>query len=283
MDCVMRGMYPEHADPLPRANKKGNQPMHFSRICFLAVCACTLAGVYSSASAHIGLNLGYVDTSSAAYGRFRDYVDAAVGGNRSGDFTATDAAYMYVISGGQTQYCALAIEVAEQQVSTAESAISGGGTPAIARDSYLYVGGMLMDVSITYDWCGAQLSSSQRQRYSAYAEQTLYNVWNPQQASWGGRSYPWSGWSVNDPGNNYHYSFLEATIYWALASDSVTLVAAVPRRCEAAGARELFLGDGRRRQSGRARATAARIAASSANIARGAIRPAKISATRTAT
>jgi hypothetical protein len=197
--------------------------MHFSRICSSIVSACLLAGVYSSADAHIGLNLGYVDTSSTAYSRFKNYVDDAVDGNRSGDFTAVDAAYMYVISGGQTQYCALAVEVAEEQVSNAESAISGGGTPAIARDSYLYVGGMLMDVSITYDWCGGQLSSSQKQRYSAYAEQTLYNVWNPEQATWGGRSYPWSGWSINDPGNNYHYSFLEATIYWSLASDSVTL------------------------------------------------------------
>lgn len=197
--------------------------MHSFRICSFAVSACVLAGAYSSAHAHIGLNLGYVDTSSPAYARFRDYVDAAVDGNRSGDFTATDAAYMFQISGGQPQYCALAIEVAEEQVSAAESQISGGGTPAIARDSYLYVGGMLMDVSFAYDWCGAQLSSSQKQRYSAYAEQTLYNVWNHEQASWGGRSYPWSGWSINDPGNNYHYSFLEATIYWSLASDSTAL------------------------------------------------------------
>ena len=196
--------------------------MHFSRIRSFAVSACALAGVYSSAHASLGLDLSYVDTSSPAYSRFRDYVDDAVGGDRSGDFTAVDAAYMYRITGG-SQYCALAIQVAEEQVSNAESAISGGGTPSIARDSYLYVGGMLMDVSITYDWCGAQLSSSQKQRYSAYAEQTLYNVWNPEQASWGGRSYPWSGWSVDDPGNNYHYSFLEATIYWALASNSTTV------------------------------------------------------------
>ena len=28
----------------------------------------------------------------------------------------------------------------------------------------------------------------------------------------------WSGWSINDPGNNYHFSFLQATMLWALAT-----------------------------------------------------------------
>jgi hypothetical protein len=29
-----------------------------------------------------------------------------------------------------------------------------------------------------------------------------------------------SGWSINDPGDNYHYSFLRATMYWAVASQN---------------------------------------------------------------
>jgi hypothetical protein len=66
------------------------------------------------------------------------------------------------------------------------------------------------------------VSSSQRTRWAAYANQTLYNVWHPQQAQWGGRSAPWSGWGTDDPANNYYYSFLRATMYWALASGSST-------------------------------------------------------------
>src|SRR3546814_2391277 len=40
--------------------------------------------------------------------------------------------------------------------------------------------------------------------------------------TWGGRSFPWSGWSTSNPGNNYYYSFVEATMYWALASGNST-------------------------------------------------------------
>src|SRR3546814_8174420 len=46
--------------------------------------------------------------------------------------------------------------------------------------------------------------------------------WHPSDATWGGRSFPWSGWSTSNPGNNYYYSFVEATMYWALASGNST-------------------------------------------------------------
>ena len=31
----------------------------------------------------------------------------------------------------------------------------------------------------------------------------------------GRHAHPWSGWSICDPGNNYHFSFLRATMLWA--------------------------------------------------------------------
>ena len=52
------------------------------------------------------------------------------------------------------------------------------------------------------------------------AEQAVFNVWHPNDASWGGVSHPWTGWSICDPGNNYHFSFLRATMLWALATQN---------------------------------------------------------------
>jgi hypothetical protein len=193
-----------------------------SRVSFLAVSAIALAGPLSVAEAHnLDLDLSYIDTSSAAYQRFKDYVDDAVAGNPAYGFSATDATYMFEIT-GQAQYCQLAVGMVDQEVSDAEAEIASGGAPDIANDSYLYVGGALMDLSQTYDWCSAQLSDSQRSRWSAYAEQAVYNIWNPSDAQWGGNPFHWSGWAIDDPGNNYHYSFVEATMYWALASGTTS-------------------------------------------------------------
>ena len=52
----------------------------------------------------------------------------------------------------------------------------------------------------------------------AYANQAVWNVWNPSAAQWGGQPYPWTGWSINNPANNYYYSFLRATMLLGLAT-----------------------------------------------------------------
>jgi hypothetical protein len=44
------------------------------------------------------------------------------------------------------------------------------------------------------------------------------NVWNHSTARWGAKSFPWSGWSVDNPSNNYYYSFLRATMLLGLAT-----------------------------------------------------------------
>ena len=168
---------------------------------------------------HARIRLDGVNTGSRAYIRLRNWVDNAVNGSPGYDFHAADAAIMYRIT-RQAKYCALAVDLGEDQVSEAEAAIAAGGVPPIAGDSYLEVGPMLADLSLTYETCNASLSASQRQRWAAYAEQAIWNVWHHEDARWGGRSTPWSGWSVDNPGNNYHYSFIEATMFWALASGS---------------------------------------------------------------
>lgn len=171
-----------------------------------------------STTGGIVIDMSYVNQLSAQYTRFKNMVDGVVnGGGRPYGFAGADAAYMYRIT-GQSQYCTLAITIAEEQVTAAEAAINGGGRPAVSGDSYLEVGPMIQDVALAYDWCANQMNSVQRTRWANYANQAIHNVWNYNTATWGGRSYPWSGWSVNNPGNNYYYSFTNATMLWALAS-----------------------------------------------------------------
>lgn len=178
-------------------------------------------GLAVPCSAALNIDLSYVDQQSPQYQRFRDWVDQAVDGNPGYAFSATDAAYMFRLT-GESQYATLAVQMVEQQVSDAEAAIASGQVPDVAGDSYLYVGDMIGDLAITYDWCSAFTTPTQRTRWAAYAEQSIYNVWNPDQAIWGTNSSPWSGWSIDNPANNYFYSFLEATMYWSLASNSTS-------------------------------------------------------------
>ncbi|MBN8482803.1 MAG: heparinase II/III family protein [Xanthomonadales bacterium] len=197
--------------------------IRFNRLArrFAAVVAVLAAG---SAQAAITIDLSYVDTQGSAYTRFRNWVNQAVAGNPGYEFSATDAAMMARIS-GQANYCTLAVSMIETQVATAEARIAAGQNPAVASDSYLQAGPMIGDLALTYDWCAAQVSASQRTRWAAYAERTIANIWTPAQAQWGGRAASWSGWGTNDPANNYYYSFLRATMYWALASNSSTWMA----------------------------------------------------------
>lgn len=175
------------------------------------------------ATYQLPITLPYVDRNSAAYTRFKGWVDTAVNGNPGYGFAAIEAAMMYQLS-PEAKYCNLAVKMVEQQVASAESAIASGGRPAIAGDSYLDVGPLISDLAMTLRTCSATITSSQRQRWSAYAEQAIWNIWNFNNAKWGGRSFPWSGWSTDNPGNNYYYSFVEATMYWGLASGNTTWI-----------------------------------------------------------
>ncbi|MET0581910.1 MAG: hypothetical protein ABWX88_09950 [Pseudoxanthomonas sp.] len=171
----------------------------------------------------------YTSIGSPAYARFKSWVDSAVNGSPGYAFAAIEAAMMYQLS-PETKYCTLAVNMVERQVADAEAAIAAGSNPEVAGDSYLEVGPMIADLSMTLHACSAFISGAQRTRWSAYAEQTVWNVWNYNSARWGGRSAPWTGWSVGNPGNNYHYSFLEATMYWALATNNPTWMAELRNR-----------------------------------------------------
>jgi hypothetical protein len=160
-----------------------------------------------------------IDTTSSEYTRFVAYVDRALAGNPDYGYSPSDAMIRYSLT-GNTAYADLAITEVDAQVRAAESTIALGQRPEVAFDSYLYVGDLISALALTYDWAFSRLTPTQKTRWKAYADQAIYNVWNPTQAAWGGTPMTWSGWSINNPGNNYHYSFLEATMYWAVASQN---------------------------------------------------------------
>ena len=118
---------------------------------------------------------------------------------------------------GDISYCTFAVTGVEQWVASEEALVEGGGRAAVAGDSYLEVGHFVGDVAMVLDWCHGRTTPAQRTRWLAYADQAVWNVWHHQQATWGGRSYPWTGWSVNNPSNNYYYSFLRATMLLGIA------------------------------------------------------------------
>src|SRR5262249_41031549 len=73
--------------------------------------------------------------------------------------------------------------------------------------------------ALTYDWCFDMVSASQRQRWLAYADQTVWNVWHPDTAVYGGHSAAWTGWATHDPSDNYYYGVLRATMLVGLAAN----------------------------------------------------------------
>jgi hypothetical protein len=148
--------------------------------------------------------------------RFKGIVDNWVNGTDYWGFSAWNGALMGQLT-SDPKYCTKAISVVDAQVSAAESAIASGSAPTVANDSYLDAGGMIGDVALVYDWCFDKVTSSQKTRWLAYANQAVWNVWHNTDAKWGGRTFPWTGWATNDPSDNYYYSFLRATMLLGLA------------------------------------------------------------------
>jgi len=160
-----------------------------------------------------------VNQNSTAYSRFKAGADAALRGDPPYAYSAMQSVIMFKIT-GNVAYINDAISRVEAFVTAAENAAANGRVPAIASDSYLDVGPYMEELALTYDYAFDRLTAAQQQRWAAFAEQTLHNLWNPTSASWGGVPHSWSGWATCDPGDNYYFSFMRATMLWALASKS---------------------------------------------------------------
>lgn len=154
---------------------------------------------------------------SPAASRFRAYVDSALGGNTPYDFQGWHAALIYALTGDEA-YGQLAIAHVDAMVAEDEALVAGGSAPLVAADSYLEVGPRVGDMAMVFDWCFELLSEEQRARWIGWGNQAVYNVWHHEEASWGGQPMPWSGWAVDDPVNNYYFSFLRATMLLGLAT-----------------------------------------------------------------
>jgi hypothetical protein len=154
---------------------------------------------------------------TAAATRFKNNVDQWLNGADIWGFQAWYGALISQLT-GTTSYCTKAVATIESQVTTAEAKIAANQAPEVAADSYLGVGDLIGDLAMVYDWCFNQTSSAQRTRWRAYANQAVWNVWHHTTAKWGNATIPWSGWSVDDPSDNYYYSFLRATMLLGLAT-----------------------------------------------------------------
>ncbi len=155
--------------------------------------------------------------NTAAAGKLRTKVDQWVDGANIWGFQAWNGALLGQLT-GNPKYCTKAVAVVEAQVVAAETAIAGGTRPEVALDSYLQIGELVGDLALVYDWCHDRVSPSQRTRWLDYANQAIWNVWHPAEAKWGSTVFPWSGWSTDNPSNNYYYSFLRATMLVGLAA-----------------------------------------------------------------
>ena len=154
--------------------------------------------------------------------RFKEMVDRWVAGGDVYNFSSWNAALLGQLT-GDPKYCAAAIkDVDQKQVSAAAGQIASGALPDVAGDSYLDVGNMIGNLALVYDWCAGSLPADRRQAWLDYADQAVYNVWNPDKAQWGSKQQTWSGWAIDDPSDNYYYSFLRATMLLGLAAHDET-------------------------------------------------------------
>jgi hypothetical protein len=160
---------------------------------------------------------GTLAAGTPAATKFKAKTDQWVNGADIWGFRAWNGALLGQLT-HDPKYCAKSIAQVEAQVVAAEAKIAGGAAPQVAADSYLEIGDDIGDLALVYDWCFDTVTASQRARWIAYANQAVWNVWNPTQAKWGSKTIPWSGWSVDNPSNNYYYSFMRATMMLGLAT-----------------------------------------------------------------
>jgi hypothetical protein len=147
--------------------------------------------------------------------RFLTAVDRWVDGADYWGFEAWNAALVGQLT-GDPKYCRAAVAAVDAQVRSAERTGWRGDTPAAADDSYLRSGDIIGNLALVYDWCPG-IDPDRRRAWASYAWQTVWNIWHPDDAQWSNRSRPWTGWSIDNPGNNYYSSFLRATMLVSLA------------------------------------------------------------------
>ncbi len=161
------------------------------------------------------------DPNGQPYKLFKQFADAALANPQNPPYlySATDSVLMYKLT-GQLKYLQDAIARVDTDVTQSQQEIQQNGQPELANDSYYFLQDFIEPLALTYDYGFSQLTPDQRTRWAALADQAIFNVWHPDQATWGGVAQHWSGWAICDPGNNYYYNFLRSTMLWGWASQN---------------------------------------------------------------
>lgn len=129
-----------------------------------------------------------------------------------------DEAFMFHF-GENATYCAAAGTMTDAYVTLVEGQIASGSSVDLANDSYLYAGDNISALSIVYAFC-PNIATTLKTRIANINNQAIYNIWHPNDAHWGTRLVTWSGWSVDNAGNNYFYrSFWKASIFWSVVGN----------------------------------------------------------------
>ena len=149
--------------------------------------------------------------------RFKTVVETQLARGNVYAFQPWYAALMYQLT-GKAAYADYAVSRTEAFVAGEEALIAANQRAKVAGDSYLEVGQTIGNLALVYDWCHDRLTPEQRARWVAYANQAVWNVWHPREARWGNATHAWTGWSIDNPSNNYYYSFLRATMLLGLAT-----------------------------------------------------------------
>ncbi len=169
-----------------------------------------------------------IPTSSHIYEHFKAWVDENIleGHVDEENFSNDDAVIMFART-GDTRYIDGAIAREEADVKEAEADIAKGENPPIEGDSFLHVGRSIEELALTYDYGFNRLTQDQRERWKEYGDRVISNLWSPATAAWGSGAAGqggWSAWAINDPGNNYFFSFIEGTQMWALATQNMAWI-----------------------------------------------------------
>ena len=149
--------------------------------------------------------------------RFKQLVDKQIAGGKAYGYEFWYSGMMSQIT-QDSKYCQHAVAGTDAFVASEEALILKNQRAVVAADSYLQVGALVGNLALVYDWCRGVMTAAQRTRWVNYANQAVWNVWNPREAKWGNTVYAWSGWGTDNPSNNYYYSFLRATMLLGLAT-----------------------------------------------------------------
>ncbi len=168
----------------------------------------------------LNLDFSYINTQSVQYLRYDTWCKPALTGNPPYNFNATDAVIQSIVKerDGKTldaqAYRTIAKKRIDAYMLATETAIGAGINPPVAKDSFLHIGSYIGDLAMTFAYCHARFTDDEIQSVIFHAEQALFNVWNATGEMWGTKLAPDTDWAANNPGNNYHYSFILATVLW---------------------------------------------------------------------